>query len=215
MNAVIRSGNVDPQSMACDMMQRAHNRDGLPEIFTGVILLIFSAPNWFNGAMAMSAARVILVFVFTIAGIVFSLSAGWALKRIRNRYLVARTGYVAVKTNQSRRALVLGLAFAVAVATSVVMRFVVMGKVAFVVSDRWLLVVLGVAMGLFQPIAGKLPRFYITGALSVVAGIVLARTSLSLELGMAILFDLVGGVALISGSFALARFLREPVDAGE
>jgi hypothetical protein len=95
------------------------------------------------------------------------------------------------------------------------MRFVVMGKVPFVVSDRWLLAVLGVAMGVFQPIVGKLPRFYVTGALSAVAGIALAFSRLSLDYSIAIFFDFVGIVALIAGSFALARFLREPVEAGE
>ena len=215
MNAIIRSGNVDPQAMACDMIQRVHNRDGLPELYVGVNLLIFSAVNWFNGLMAISVERIVLVFGAMIAGIVMSIGSGWAIKRIRSRYLVARIGYVAVKANRSRRWLVIGLAFAVAVASVVMMRFVVMGKVPFAVSDRWLMVVLGVALGLFQPIVGKQLRFYFTGALTAATGIALSFSNLSLDFSIAIFFDLVGIVALVSGGVALYRFLPEPVDAGE
>ncbi|MGO9340717.1 MAG: hypothetical protein ACLPY1_24850 [Terracidiphilus sp.] len=215
MNAMTRSGNVDPQAIACDMIQRVHNRDGLPEIYTGLNLLVFSAVNWFNGLMAISVERIVLVCGSAIIGIVMSIASGWALKRIRNRYLVARTGYVALKTDRSRLALVVGLAFVVAVVTVVAMRFLVMGKAPFAVSDRWLMVLLGVAVGLFQPIAGKLPRFYVTGALAAVAGIALAFSNLSLDFSIAVFFDSVGIVALITGGVALHRFLREPVDAGE
>ncbi|MGD0630818.1 MAG: hypothetical protein ABR987_15920 [Terracidiphilus sp.] len=215
MNAVIRSGNVDPQSMACDMMQRVHNRDGLPEIFVGVNLLVFSAVNWFNGLMAISVERIVLVFGSAIAGLAMSFASGWALKGIRNRYLVARTGYVAVKTNRSKLTLVVGLALVLAVVAVVAMRFLVMGKVPFAVSDRWLLVVMGLGVGALQPIAGKLPRFYLTGALAAVAGIALAFSRLSLDFSIAIFFDFVGIVALITGGVALHRFLREPVDVGE
>jgi hypothetical protein len=215
MNALIRSGNVDPQAMACDMMQKVHNRDGLPEIFVGVNLLVFSAVNWFNGLMAISKERIVLVFGSAIIGIGMSVASGWALKGIRNRYLVARTGYVAVKTNKSRITLVVGLAFLVAVVAVVAMRFLVTGKVPFAISDRWLLVVMGLGVGALQPIAGKLPRFYLTGTLSAVAGIALAFSRLSLDFSIAIFFDVVGIVGLITGGVVFHRFLREPVDAGE
>jgi len=215
MNAIIRSGNVDPQALARDMIQRVHNRDGLPEIYIGVNLLVFSAVNWLNGLMAKSMEHIAIVFGAMIIGIVMSIGSGWAIKGIRNRCLLARTGFVAVKANRSRRGPLIGLAFGVAVASVVLMRFLVMGKVPFAVSDRWLLVVMGLGMGALQPIAGKQLRFYFTGALAAATGIALAFTSFSLDFSIAIFFDVVGTVALISGVVALHRFLREPIDAGE
>jgi len=59
---------------------------------------------------------------------------------------------------------------------------------------------------------GKLPRFYITGALSLAAGILLSLSDFSLEISTALFMDFVGVLAIISGVIVLLRFLRQPVE---
>src|SRR6266568_3767754 len=85
----------DPNAMAQRLMQRAHTRDGLPEIVAGLGFLFASG---FIYAQAMlpreSIGFVAAVLAFAFLFPALCLGSPWALKRVRRRYLIERLGYV-------------------------------------------------------------------------------------------------------------------------
>jgi hypothetical protein len=129
------------------------------------------------------------------------------IKDVRRRYLIDRVGYVKPRPNKPRAALAFALALFVAVGAVVAIR-----SLRGAEPGQWLLVFLGVVYGGGQPLLGKLPRFYLTGALGVAAGILLALSDFPLEISTALFMDSVGVLAIISGAIVLVRFLRQSVE---
>ena len=208
MSTSIPSCNPDPDALASRLIQRAHNLDGLPEIYAGLTIIAFSGISWANGFLPpVSPARKILFFSFLFVCLAMCALANRIIKDVRRRYLLDRVGYVKPRPNKPRAALAFALAFFVAVGAVVAIRFLRGAE-----PGRWLLVFLGVVYGGGQPLLGKLPRFYITGALGVAAGILLSLSDLSLEISTALFMDFVGVLAIISGVIVLVRFLRQPVE---
>ena len=86
---------TDPGAIAERLMQRAHSRDGLPEIAVGLTFLFASGLIYAQTVLPReSMAFKVAVIGFAILLPVLCMGAPSALKWVRGRYLVARIGYV-------------------------------------------------------------------------------------------------------------------------
>jgi hypothetical protein len=201
--------DTNPTLVARRLMQQAHNRDGLPEIFAGVGLLIGSGLSW-SDLLRGSTEQSIALLASTLLTIVYCLVSGRAVKWLRRRYLINRVGYVQYRANTPAmlRAILLGVVVSVTVALT-------MWMVRSVESLKWLIVMLGFSIGAFEVFAGRLPRFWFTGTFAVLAALALASSTLSFAVSLAVFFDLIGVVEIIVGTFVLVRLLLQPVEARE
>lgn len=203
-------GPSDPNAVARRLVQRAHLRDGLPEISIGFYFLL---------ASGLVCAQVVLpkdsisfktaVIAFALLIPFLSFSSRWALRWVRRRYLIARVGYVQSKP-VGRRQIAFGIMLVVLVAVAL---FGVVPRLSQ--PDRWVLAGTGLFGGALAAWCGRLPRFAIAGVLMAATGVFLAFSGVSLLVGLAILFGSQGVVALISGAIVFLRFIRQPIETGE
>jgi hypothetical protein len=199
------SYRTDPDTLARGMVQRAHHRDGLPEIFAGAGLLIGSGMCWSDTLPAGSRARLVSGIASILLVMAFCLVSSWLTKQVRQRFLLERVGYVRVKINRRHRALSLVIAFVVAVVTALGIWHMRAAEPA-----KWLIVIVGAMAALFQVAVGRLPRFWLTGAFSLIAALAIASSRLSFPVGLGTYFDLVGVLEVIVGAVVLFRLLHQP-----
>ncbi len=196
--------------MAKRLMQKAHNRDGLPEIAVGVSLLFVAGLSYAQVMLpreSIGFKAAVLGLSFLIPLLCFGLP--WALKWVRRRYLIERFGYVQPKPI-GRKQISIGIMLAV------LMTVVLFGVVTqFSQPDRWVLAGTGLFGGALASVCGQLPRFVIGGVVMAATGIFIAFSGVSLQIGFAILFGSQGILALVSGGVAFLRFIREPIETGE
>jgi hypothetical protein len=196
--------------MAKRLIQRAHNRDGLPEIAVG---LSFLAVGFFSYAQVL-LPRESIVFKAAVLGLALSIpvlciGSPRALQWVRRRFLIERVGYVEPKPI-SRTQIGIGIILAVVMAVTL---FGVVTR--FSRPDRWVLAGTGLLGGALAALGGRLPRFVIGGVLMAAAGIVIAFSGVSLQIGFAMLFGFQGLLALVSGGVVFLRFIRRPIESGE
>lgn len=206
MNLSIPAAETNPSAVAMRLMQQAQNRDGLPEIFVGIGLLIGSGMSWSDLLPPHSLERQITLCTSTLGVMVCCLFAGRLLKWLRNRYLIEKVGYVQLRTD--RRKTSLAVVVAIAVAAVVALAALATHSAE---PTKLLIALCGLMMGVFQFIVGRTTRFIVNGAITFIAGLALTWSSLSFALSFAIFFDFVGTLELITGSVVLLRFLRQPV----
>ncbi len=197
---------TDPDVLARGIVQRAHHRDGLPEIFAGAGLLIGSGMCWSDTLPAGSRTRLLSGIASILLVVAFTFLSGLLLKAMRQRFLLERVGYVRAKINRRHRALSLVIAFVVAVVTALGIWHMRSAEPA-----KWLIVIVGAMAGLFMVAVGRLPRFWLTGAFSLIAAFAIASSRLSFSVGLGTYFDLVGVLELIVGAVVLFRLLHQPV----
>lgn len=195
---------TDPDAAARRLIRRAHNRDGLPEISIGLVLLTassligleISSPRESFGYRA-SAWGMMLV-VAPMIGV-----APWAIQWLRRRFLMERVGFVELKPLPKKL-----------LTTVACVAFVVAAAMAWAVSmrilppDGWLLAGTGIAWGLLAAYAGRLPRYVIGGTLMAVLATGLAFSGVSYQWGSLILYGSMGLLSLISGCVVLLHFIR-------
>lgn len=204
---------VDPNAMAQRLMQRAHNRDGLPEIAAGLTFLLVSGLICVSvmlprQSIAPKAAALVFSFLLLLClGVPWA--GPWAVKSVRRRYLIGKWGYVQHKPI-GRKQLGIGIAIAVPMVGAVF--GVVTGLLP---ADGWLLGGTGLFGGALVAWCGRLPRFVIGGVVVVAAGMFLAFSGVSLQIGFAILFGFQGLMAVVSGAVVFLRFIRRPIGTGE
>jgi hypothetical protein len=200
-----------PDVIACRLMQKAHNLDGLPEIAIGSIFLATAGLQWLQVAFpAGSPLHKAAPLGLGLLVPALILSAQWAIKTIRRKFLIERVGYVELRPmNRKLFWTVFGIAFLVALA----MAFAIAAR--SVPPRSWLLATTGMCGGILAVKAGRLPRFVIGGVLMAAAGIVLGLTRMSVEVGFTILFGSMGLLSLISGCVVLLLFMRKTAGAGE
>src|SRR5579872_4963484 len=94
----IQEIGADPEATARRLIHTAHNRDGLPEIAIGTILLTNAFIIWLQiayppGSLAYRSSwwGMMLLIVPMIGG------SQWAIKWARRRFLMAKDGYVEPK----------------------------------------------------------------------------------------------------------------------
>jgi hypothetical protein len=73
----------------------------------------------------------------------------------------------------------------------------------------------GIGGGLLAALSGGIPRFVIGGIVMAATGILVAFSRVSLGLGFAILFGLMGALTLVSGCVVFLLFVRQPAETGE
>jgi hypothetical protein len=200
--------------MAKRLIQRAHNRDGLPEIAVGLIFLFVGALSFAQALLPReSTGFMAAVLVLALVTPVLCIGAPQALKWVRRRYLIERVGYVESKPIGAKR---MGMGIGLAVAVAVVAAVALFGAVTrFAQPDRWVLAGTGLLGGALAVLSGQLPRFVVGGVLMAVMGAVIAFSGVSLQIGFAMLFGFTGLLALVSGGVVFFRFMRQPAESGE
>jgi hypothetical protein len=198
---------IDPDAMAKRLIQRDHNRDGLPEIAVGLTFLVIGGLSYAQASLPRESdyfKAAVLGLALLVPALCFGSPA--ALKWVRRHYLMDRFGYMESRP-LGRKQIGIGIAFAILLA---MVLFGVVDRLAE--PDRWLLAGTGLLGGAIAAWSGQLPRFVIGGVLVAVTGIGVAFSGVSLVTGFAILFGLQGLLALVSGSVVLWRFLHQPVE---
>jgi hypothetical protein len=195
---------TDPDAAARRLMRIAHNRDGLPEISIGTILLTTAFLIWLQvayprGSFAYRASWWgMMVLIIPMIG-----GSQWAIKWARRRFLIEKVGFVELKPVPRK------LLF---IATCVA--FVVAAAMAYGVYLRalapggWMVAGTGMAWGLLAVYVGRLPRYVIGGVLMAVVGICLGFSRVSFEMGSLILYGSMGILSVVSGCVVLLRFVR-------
>ncbi|MEX2304238.1 MAG: hypothetical protein WD733_25060 [Bryobacterales bacterium] len=204
------SSGADPNAIGQRLLQRAHVRDGLAEIYAGALFLLLAGlisaqlllPR---DSMGFRAAVLASSFLIPVLGV----SAKWVLKRVRGRYLIERWGFVENKLID-RKQIGLGILFAALVG---LLLFGVVPRLSQ--PDFWLLAGSGVFGGAILAWGGRLPRFVIEGAVMATTGVLVAFSSLELDTGFAILFGFQGLMILATGCVVFLRFIRQPIEPGE
>ena len=211
INSSFQDVDVNPDAAARNLMQKAHNQDGLPEIAIGVTFLITAGLIWTDvvfppTSLGYKAAS--LAFGLALPILIFG--SQWVIKRLRRRYLMERVGFVELKPlNRKRLAVILGFAFAVGTAVALAA-----WKDA-VPPASWFVAGIGIFGGALAAIAGKIPRFFIGGGIMAVVGILVGLSRVSLGTGQAILYGIMGLLSLVSGVVVLLLFIRKRDEGGE
>lgn len=209
-NSSSLAGPADPNAIARRLMQRAHNRDGLPEIAVGLYFLLASALIYAQVVLPrQSIGFIAAVLTFSLLFPVVCIGSPWALKWVRRRYLIERVGYVEYKPI-GRRQIGFGIVLA---ALAVLALFGVVPRLSQ--PDRWLLAGTGLFGGALMAWCGRLPRFVIGGVVMAATGVFVAFAGVSLQIGFTMLFGFQGLVTLVSGCVVFLRFIRQPIETGE
>ncbi len=200
-----------PDAIASRLMQRAHTRDGLPEIAIGIVFLTVAATMWMQvvfhpGSMGYTAG----FWSFALLVPAMILGSQWAIKRVRRRFLIEKVGYVQLKpVNRKRSGIAIGIAFVVAAVAAFAALKGSFPPASFVLAGT------GIGGGLLAALSGRIPRFVIGGVVMAATGILVAFSRVSLGLGFTILYGLMGALSLVSGLTVFLLFMREPTESGE
>jgi hypothetical protein len=210
LNSSSLSSTADPNAMAQRLIQKAHNRDGLPEIAVGLTFLMISGLIYAQLVLrraSMGSQAAIMALSLGIP--LLCLGTPGVLKWVRGRFLVERLGYVRHKPI-GRKPLGVGILLAALVAVAL---FVAVPRLAQ--PDRWLLAGTGLLGGGLAAWCGRSLRFIIGGVWMAATGVLVAFSGLPLQAGFAVLFGIQGLVTFISGGTVFWRFTRQPVNRGE
>ena len=209
-NSSSLAGPADPNAIARRLMQRAHNRDGLPEIAVGLYFLLASSLTYAQVVLPrQSIGFIAAVLTFSLLFPVVCIGSPWTLKWVRRRYLIERVGYVEYEPI-GRRQIGFGIMLAVLVVLAL---FGVVPRLSQ--PDRWLLAGTGLFGGALMAWCGRLPRFVIGGVVMAATGVFVAFAGVSLQIGFTMLFGFQGLVTLVSGCVVFLRFIRQPIETGE
>jgi hypothetical protein len=203
----------DPGRLACRLMQRAHNRDGLPEMAVGVFFLFVSAMQAAllrarNGTILQRS--LLLIMAVLIPAI--CLASPGIIKWLRRRYLIAREGYFESKPSRTKR---IKFAVGIVIGVAAALCAVVAAKHGTMPPDRWVLAGTGVLGGLVAALGGQSSRFTVGGLLMAVAGVAIGFSGASLAVGFVLIFGFTGAMALVSGVIVFRRFIRQTTESGE
>ena len=200
-----------PEKIAGRLMQKAHNQDGLPEMAIGVVFLVLAGLNWLPTAVKPgSVAHIVALCAQALLIPILVLRLPWAIKTARRKFLIEKAGYVESKPAHKKH---LGIVIVIAVVVAVAGVFAAY-RGSFPPTS-WVLGATGIGGGVLAAIAGRLPRFVIGGVVMAVTGLALAVSGASLATGFAILYGLIGLLALLSGCVVFVLFMRTPAEGGE
>jgi hypothetical protein len=129
----------DPKVAAERLMQRAYNRDGLPELAVGLSLLVLASLIYGTAVLPKRSPFFVAdVLGFALGCPLLGLLKPRLVKWVRGRYLTDRVGYVLPK-RRAPKVLWYGILSSVAVA------FALFLGNHFIKGDRWLLLSAGFA----------------------------------------------------------------------
>lgn len=210
MNSSFQNVEVNPDAVARNLMQRAHNQDGLPEILIGVFFLAVAGLMWLQVAFQPRSFEY-LASIFGLVLIIGPVGAllPWLIKMVRRRYLIERVGYVEPKPASRRRlAVVLGVALLVGAAAAFAA-----WRGAFPPAS-WVLAGTGIFFGAVGAAVGRSPRFIVGGVICAVIGCAAGLNRFSLASGFTLVYGVMGLLSLISGCVVLSNFIRKHDEAG-
>jgi len=203
----------NPDRIAGRLLQKAHNRDGLPEIAIGLTFLLLAVLMWTQiafrrGSLPFKAA----IWAGALGIPALMLSSQWIIKKLRGHLLVEKEGYVKLKpANRNQTGIVVAIALVIAVAAIIA---AYLGRNSFP-PTAWVLAGTGIGGGVLAALAGRIPRFFIGGGIMAATGIALAFSRVSLGVGFMILYGLMGFLSLVSGCVVLLHFLRRPTEPAQ
>lgn len=204
--SLIQEVGVDPDAAARRLMRIAHNRDGLPELAIGTVLLTNAFLTWLQVAYPRGSFAYRSSWWGMMLGLIPMIGVSpWAIKWMRRRFLIEKVGYVELKP-VPRRLLIIVTCIA----------FVVAAAMAWAVHLRalppsgWMVAGTGITWGLLAAYAGRLPRYVVGGVLMAAVGVCLGLSGVSFEMGSLILYGSMGILSLVSGCVVLLHFLRMP-----
>ena len=204
--SLIQEVGADPDAAARRLMRRAHNRDGLPEIVIGTILLTTAFLIWLEvayprGSFAYRSSwwGMMLLLMPMIGG------SRWTIQWVRRRFLINKVGYVELKP--APRGLLVATTF-ISVAVAAAMAWAV--HLRALSPGGWMVAGTAIAWGLLAVYAGRLPRYVIGGGLMAALGIFLGFSRVSFQMGSLILYGSMGALSLFSGCVVLLHFVRIP-----
>ena len=204
----------DPDRLVGRLMQRAWTRDGVVEIIVGLFFLLLSglleAQHLLERAWPIFRAIPLLVVPILIGGYLIR----WAIRWIRGRYLIERTGYVAFKPVSKKKRIRMAL-FAGILATISVAAIGVANRAHISSSSQWVLIGTAVLLGVLGPVGGRELRFVFIGVVIAATGILLGIYNVGYDPGWTILYGVAGAILAISGAVVLIRYLRETREAGD
>jgi hypothetical protein len=187
--------------------------DGLADVAVGLLFLaiagLFAVERYADaqGPLAhVSALGLPLVIVVMLVGI------RAVLPRVQARVSLPRAGYVVLPRRDTRWSRGAAGLLAVAVGAAAVI-----AVFAFPDSMRWLPIGQGLAVGGILALVGRgagAPRFYVLAAVSVLAGIVVARADLDDPTASMAFYAVVGMAAVVSGIVTFGRFVRSTANPG-
>ena len=191
--------------------------DGIAELASGGLLLIlglYFGVQGYVGSSSLVSAILQSSLVFIMIGGFFGVS--WVINALKTRFTYPRTGYVEYRVDNqnanTRRYVVIAVAFSIAVASMVLIKYIQGLDSMVLVTSVW-------AGVIFVSLRGKssgATRFYALGVLSILLGVGLSMSRLSEEYNLALFYGLVGLAVMISGGLVLRRYLNEnPLPVGE
>lgn len=200
---------IDPLQHDVDQARQRAARywvqDGLNEIVVGLLLLVVGAYLLVEGTAPLGPAmNTPLLVGFAILVIALSLLARSLVLRLKDRYVHARTGYVAFRQEKSPAARWFAGGLAAAI-----------GGVVAIVAGRppllaWLPALQGIFFGavfLFAWRKLQLARFTVEGLLCTVAGFGIAWLHLNENLATGLLFGWAGLLLGAGGAVAFRAYL--------
>jgi len=205
--------NQNPDVIASRLLQRAHNRDGLPEIIIGLTFLILAAILWAQlvfrrGSLPYAAA--ILAASLGVPALIFS--SQWIIKKLRRNFLIERVGFVEMKPVHRKRSFVVAAVALVIAVAALIAAWMGNGSPP---PTSWILAGTGIGGGALLILAGRQPRSVVSGVLMAATGIVLAFSGISLQPGFAILYGVIGLLLFVSGTVAFLTLITKPAEPGE
>ena len=204
----------DPDRLAGRLMQRAWNRDGLPEIAIGLFFLVLSGAFAAQHQLEREWPVFLRIPLAPLLIIPLIFMPSWAVKKIRARYLIERTGYVEMRPlsrkKRMRMALMAAIVGAIAVAAVAAAAWAHISS-----TSQWVLIGTGVLGGVLFPICGRAWRFVLLGAVFAATGILLGMKDVGYGKGWVVLYGVAGAITVISGTVALIRYLRQTPEAAD
>ena len=181
---------------------RYYYQDGLVELGVGILFAVIGVDTWLLSitppGSPLAIAAWILLPLLTIGGIIF---VQRFVKNLKDRLVHPRTGFIEYKTKPNRyRWLVIGFAFALSISV-LVMPYEWFTKGS--ATGGAILYVILASIGAQV----DLRRLIVIGFLGLIFGVALAFLVQNENAGLALTFAISGCALLISGGFALRKYL--------
>jgi len=184
--------------------------DGIAEISSGGMFLLlglyFGVQGYFGETSLVSIILQVSMVVLMAGGI---FGVRWLVNTLKARLTYPRTGFVEYRVNEksarTRRYIVIGVAFVIAVASILLVDLIRNLDSMALVSG----LLVGVIFIALRGRSSGLKRFYVLGGLAIVLGTVLAFSGLSQAYNLGLFYGLLGIATLISGGLVMRRYLHE------
>lgn len=208
MNDSLSSLPSDPDALAARLMNSAHLGDGLPEIFVGIICLLYCAMAWCSHlAQRHSPAARLATLVLVIAVTLTGLTSVFLIRWVRARYLTARSGYVRRKPHVWRLSTIVGAGALI----GAILTLVALG-LRGLLAQHWLILITGLLFGALWMFLGRRRRFVVSGVLIALAAIPIGFSPLQVEIAWTAFYAFAGILTFGSGILVFRRHIRSTAE---